>query len=96
MSARSVCSNDRVSGRHAGVDPVSTLRILENAQVNVGLGHSPERQFQPSAPPVPDIVSAESNPHFLLRITSTAFDCAPPTVYFFLSPSLGLLGWGYG
>ena len=43
VSARSVCSYDAVSGRLKSVDPVSTLRLLENAQVDVGLGHSMER-----------------------------------------------------
>ena len=91
MLTQSVCSYDALSGQLAGIDPVSTLRILENAQVSVGLGHSPERRFQPSAPPVLDIVSAESNRHFLICRTSSAFDRSPPTVSFFLSPYLGLL-----
>ena len=69
MSAWRVCSDDAVSGRLTGVDPICALRLLEDAQVHVGLGHSPECQFQSSVLPVTDVVGDESNRHFLLRRT---------------------------
>ena len=87
MSALHVCSDDAVSGQLVGVYPISALRLLEDAQVHVGLGHSPDRRFQTSVPPVPDIVSAKSNRHFFLHRTPGTLERSPPTVsFFFPSP----------
>ena len=91
MSARRVSSEDTVPGRLTGVDHICTLRLLEDAEVHVGLGHSPECRFQTSVPPVPDVVSAESNRHFFLRRTPSTLEHSPPTVDFFLPPSVSLL-----
>ena len=75
MSARRVCSKDAVSCQLAGVDPICAICLLEDAQVHVGLGHSPECRFQTSVPPVPDIVSAKSNRHFFLCRTPSTLEC---------------------
>ena len=68
------------SGRNGGLD--SALRGM--SQANMDLGIFQECLLQSSVPPVPDVVSAESNRHFLLRRTPGTIKRSPPTVAFFL------------
>ena len=69
MSARRVRSDDAIPSRRAGVDAVSALVLLEDAQAHVGLGHPHQCRLQSHVAPIPDVVSAESNWHPSTRRT---------------------------
>ena len=59
MSARRARSNEVVPGGPAGVDSVSNLGLLKDAQVHVGLGHHPHRRLQSPVMAIKNVVGAE-------------------------------------
>ena len=82
--ARRVRINDTVPRRLAGVDSIGAIGLLEDAQVHVGLCHSPKCRLHPPVAPIPDIVSAESNRHPLPCMSLGTPPCSPPTDAFSL------------
>ena len=65
-----------VAGQLIGVDAIYKLRILEDDQVQVGLGHPPQRQLEYSVPTVTDIIQSE--PYWCLVLFPSLSPLPPP------------------
>ena len=88
VSARRVCCDDAILSRHAGVDSVCYICLLEDAQVHVGLGHPPQRRLQSPVTTVTDVVGAKPNPHFPPHKTpSTLTHPLPSDAFLTLAPN---------
>ena len=59
-----------------GIDAIFKLRILEDDQIQVGLGHTPQRQLEYSVPTVTDIIQSE--PYWCLGFVPSLAPLPPP------------------
>ena len=85
VSARRVRSDGAVPSQPVGVDYISYLGLLKDAQVHVGLGNPPQRRLQSPVSFVPGVIGSKPNwhppPH---RIPGTPTH--PPPTDVFSSP----------
>ena len=85
VSAWRVCSKNAVPIQPAGVDSISYLSLLKDAQVHLSLGHPPQSRLQPPVSSVTNLISTIPNPHPTPRRTPVTLTHPPPTDAF-LSP----------
>ena len=87
VSAWRIRRDDVVASRPAGVDAICEFRLLEDAQVHIGLGHPPECRLQPPLSAVTDVIGAESNRHRpIRRLPGRVTHTLPPDPKFFSLP----------
>ena len=67
-----------VAGQLIGVDAIYKLRILEDDQIQFGLGHTPQRQLEYSVPTVTDIIQSE--PYWCLGFVPSLAPLPPPHI----------------